>query len=378
MANIHTQPFESTLPAGWTFDADFAIQAGVGVTGDCLGTTKTLKNVNASYDTTDSGAKRVSAQAMVKIPATPGTSNEVFVLLKKTAATTYYAAALMLGTADPSGLVLWKRVAGSWTQLGTGLAKTLFSTNAWYLVKVISRNGLVIARVQRASDSLWLDATGTWQANERNAITFADTAISSTADASAGLLVFTNGTPSGATLIDNFSFDTIAATTAPASVPISRNSDAVRAGPYTAAIAGTANIGSAGSSIEWINVGQTEQIAQAGTITAVQVYIQTKTNVSSVKVTVWRKNGATYDLVATSEELLASLTAGAFTTVTLSTPITGVQLGDYMGARIATSNASVAYAPSGLGAAHMHYVADAAAAGTGYNWDAASALNGYA
>lgn len=54
---------------------------------------------------------------------------------------------------------------------------------------------------------------------------------------------------------------------------------------------------------------------------------------------VWRKNDTTYDLIGSSENLANSLVAGAFTTIDLSTPITGVQEGDYYGYYLQSSSA---------------------------------------
>jgi hypothetical protein len=92
----------------------------------------------------------------------------------------------------------------------------------------------------------------------------------------------------------------------------SPNTDLVRVGPYDTAASGTANwscgLGcSSGGYREFITLGQKYRIRQAGTISRVRIYTGSVTSLTGLYIKVWRKDGSTYDLVGTSENIKNSL-----------------------------------------------------------------------
>ncbi len=149
------------------------------------------------------------------------------------------------------------------------------------------------------------------------------------------------------------------------------NSDKVIVQPYdTARSNATANWGMSGSgSLEFIGVGHRYRVRQDGTINRVRFYTVSKTGLSAAYVKVWRKNGSTYDLVGTSNNLVSDMTAASFNTIDLSSPITGVQEGDYVGLRIESAGGAVpsfyGYNPGNV---TTYYAQNQSFGTTGVNW----------
>lgn len=107
------------------------------------------------------------------------------------------------------------------------------------------------------------------------------------------------------------------------------NPDLVSAGGYAAISTAAATKGVTTAGYYWLNNAHVSRIRQHGSIEVVQLYAETLTDIAEVWAYVWRKNGATWDLVG-REEIMARMTAGQISTVTLTTPI-AVQPGDYFG-----------------------------------------------
>ena len=115
-------------------------------------------------------------------------------------------------------------------------------------------------------------------------------------------------------------------------------------GPYDVAIIGVGDW-SCGSACkdspgyrEFITVGQKYRIRQTGTISKIKIYTYSNTDLTGIYLKIWRKNGSNYDLIGTSNNFANDLNMG-IENITLSSPISGVQEGDYYGYRIeANSN----------------------------------------
>ena len=161
------------------------------------------------------------------------------------------------------------------------------------------------------------------------------------------------------------------------------STDMVKTGPYDAATSGTGNWGCntgclAGGFREFITVGQAYRIRQAGTINQVRIYNFTKTGLTGFYLKIWRKNGGNYDLVGTSNNIVNDLTAASFNTVTLSSPISGVQEGDYYGYRIETSTGVFSFfARTGVSGVTTYLAAvNETVTPPGYNWESKTASAG--
>jgi lysophospholipase L1-like esterase len=150
--------------------------------------------------------------------------------------------------------------------------------------------------------------------------------------------------------------------------------------PYDTALVGAANFGpSAGqTSFEWLTYGHLYRIRQNGTIKQVDLYSPSLSGLTAFYLKVWRKNGANFDLVGTSENLLSSLVSGSLNDLTI-TGIPGVLEGDFMGARAEYSGASVQnFTTRSTIYATNYSVLNAVPGVTNYNWAGQTAANGVA
>ncbi|MFZ3015400.1 MAG: GDSL-type esterase/lipase family protein, partial [Minisyncoccia bacterium] len=143
------------------------------------------------------------------------------------------------------------------------------------------------------------------------------------------------------------------------------NSDLVLVGPYDTATSGAANWGN--STQEFITIGQKYRIRQTGTISRIRIYTASTTHLTGFYFKVWRKDGTTYDLVGTSENIVSNLTSGNYTTVDLSSPISGVQEGDYYGYRIESTLSSF-YAKTSVTGVTSYYITGTVSS-TDYDWE---------
>jgi len=149
------------------------------------------------------------------------------------------------------------------------------------------------------------------------------------------------------------------------------NSDLVVAGPYDPAISGAANWGYTTSGYrEFITVGQKYRIRQGGTLSRIKIYTVNKSNLTGFYVKIWRKNGSTYDLVGTSNNLVGNLVAGNYATIDLSAPIVGIQEGDYYGYLIEKSGTIYNFyaKPAGVGT-RTYYIDNITPSELGYAWE---------
>lgn len=134
--------------------------------------------------------------------------------------------------------------------------------------------------------------------------------------------------------------------------------------------------GNVSSDNEYLGVRRLNRIRQTGTVEQMRLFMPVLTNLTSVNVKFWRYDGALYDLVGTSENLLASCVANSCEWITLVTPITGLQEGDfYSVTATATSSANVWYSASGTGT-NTYYTAVGNPTAENYDWEAQSSGTG--
>lgn len=172
-------------------------------------------------------------------------------------------------------------------------------------------------------------------------------------------------------------FSSIAATQkAEASPTYIPNNDLVKAGPYDSAASGPSNWGcSVIGYREFITIGQQYRIRENGIISRLRLYTANKTNLTGFYLKIWRKNGSNYDLVGASDNLASSIGDGTTATIDLSTPIVGVQEGDYYGYRIEVSAPSYNfYAKTGVTGVTSYLVTNLTPTDANYNWSGQAAI----
>ncbi len=146
--------------------------------------------------------------------------------------------------------------------------------------------------------------------------------------------------------------------------------------PYDTISTASPNISDGGGGRSFINVSNRHRIRQNGTVTRVRFYITAGGGtVNTFKVSIWRKDGSTYDMVGESENFAASITTGTTNTITLGTPITGVQEGDYIAFSYDTSGAGNNLRTQTLTGAQVYYKSGMITTTTNYDWAAQSALS---
>ena len=113
--------------------------------------------------------------------------------------------------------------------------------------------------------------------------------------------------------------------------------------PYNhPAIIGPANFSASGTGTsglyyrDFITLSNTYRFRQSGSATSVKLFFQNPHDYATgVYIKIWRRNGASFDLISTSENILPSLgTTGAVYTVNFAQALTGIQEGDYYGYRV--------------------------------------------
>lgn len=152
--------------------------------------------------------------------------------------------------------------------------------------------------------------------------------------------------------------------------------DLVNVAPATAytSSAGSANWGAtSGTSREFIQIGQDFRIRQEGSVAGARLSLPSTTGITSFKISVWRYNGSTYDLVGRSEDIDSQITAGAVSDIVLASPITGVKEGDFYGIQVlsaAFSTQNFYTLTSGFQATTptIYYVDGSTPSSTNYAW----------
>jgi hypothetical protein len=161
---------------------------------------------------------------------------------------------------------------------------------------------------------------------------------------------------------------------------LTANSGYAIVAPYDSVATGVANFGgvAGNTSREYLVVGRLYRIRQTGTIQQVKLYTYNLTNLTAIYIKVWRLNGTTYDLVGTSNNILSSCTSATSNTIVLSSPIIGVQEGDFYGYRFEwSSGAQNVYSKSGVALVTTYSVVNTTPSTTGYAWASQTANAGY-
>lgn len=154
---------------------------------------------------------------------------------------------------------------------------------------------------------------------------------------------------------------------------LSRNTDNVQIAGYIFT-GSDANFNTASPGNSYLIKNNESRIRQNGYVNQVAIALGANTNVTSIKLIVFRKDGATYDSVATSEELISKIQIG-FDTITLDTPLL-VNEGDYIGVGTLSSGATLGTFPAKqITTANSLRFTTVSPIPTGndYNWDALSA-----
>lgn len=121
---------------------------------------------------------------------------------------------------------------------------------------------------------------------------------------------------------------------------------------------------------EFITIGQKYRIRQSGTINTIKLYTADNANITGFFIKIWRKGANGYDLVGKSENLASSLVNGDFATISLKSPITGVQEGDYCGYRLEESGEHYAFHAITDTAVATYLVTDTTPDEKDFKWEA--------
>lgn len=162
--------------------------------------------------------------------------------------------------------------------------------------------------------------------------------------------------------------------------------------PKYSTVCNTSTVVSAASTNIWIsNSGsntaaeaifpaRNNRIRQTGLLRRVGIKIKSTTGLTAMYFKVWRKSGTTYNLVGTSENVVASLPAAdAFGYIDLSSPIWGVQEGDSIGYRVEWSSGASAFNfySTSSGGLNSYYVFNTTPTATAYDWESQSSTTNY-
>jgi GDSL-like lipase/acylhydrolase family protein len=149
--------------------------------------------------------------------------------------------------------------------------------------------------------------------------------------------------------------------------------DLVPVAPYDTIEAGAANWGTGLTGAthfrEFITAGNPYRIRQSGTIRRIRLNLQEPTGLTGFYLRIWRKIGATYDVVGSSENLAPRMAAGV-NTLDLERPIVA-QEGDYYGYRIESAAAANFFARK---RSFSYAVTDISPGCSDYNWEAKTRL----
>lgn len=153
--------------------------------------------------------------------------------------------------------------------------------------------------------------------------------------------------------------------------PYTANSDLVISGPYDTIYSGSDSAWglSATGFRELITLGQKYRVRQNGTISKIKIYTINKTNLTGFYLKIWRKNGSTYNLIGSSENIVSDLIAGGSATITLTSPIVGVQEGDYYGYRIEKSGNTFNFTAKSTTGNKTYLVTNVEPTTTNYDWE---------
>jgi hypothetical protein len=157
----------------------------------------------AFFNTADDNGGNVLVSSHVHIQS--GTNDGVAYIFGRSNATsspaTWYALVFVSGSAEgTTGIRLEKAVSGSVTNLTSTLAS--LAQDVWYKIFLQCNNNSIIGRVQRQSDSTWLNSSGTFVSGQQDALSVTDSSITGSGYYGFGQF---RATGSGNTYWDDFS-----------------------------------------------------------------------------------------------------------------------------------------------------------------------------
>lgn len=218
MATIHTDNFDGVtapaLPSGWICGAapGSVYQTETAAFNSAPNGVKNqyLSNNTLMYWNTDDDGNGGDAQASAwfRVGAIGASGLEAYVLCRLTTAAinftgcTGYVASLDFGT----GAVRLARCSGGGlTNLQT-VTVSLSSAPESYLLFCRCVGTNIIARVQRLSDSKWLDSAGVWQTGAHDCINLVNAAVSGAGKSGVALFLDDAGS---SLVLDDFVFETV-------------------------------------------------------------------------------------------------------------------------------------------------------------------------
>lgn len=158
-----------------------------------------------------------------------------------------------------------------------------------------------------------------------------------------------------------------------------KNTDTVAANQHGIPTGTAAFSGGVGTSVEYLSVEHISRIGITGSITGARIPVETahaSANITHMSIKIWRKNPdlTNMTLVGQSNNFEADMTGVPNTSIadiTFSSPITGVQEGDYYSIRVEFSSdpGNMFDAVDGVQAVATEFVVDTDPA-TGHDWDA--------
>ncbi len=161
----------------------------------------------------------------------------------------------------------------------------------------------------------------------------------------------------------------------------SPSAELVCVAPYDHATTGSGNwgAGTGNTSREFLTVGQQYRIRQNGALARCRLYTVSTNQLTGFYLTVWRKDGATYDRVGISGNLCGSLVPGVITAIDLDAPLS-VQEGDYYGYRLeiptTALNVYQFFARTGVTGVTSYYVNNASPSPVDFDWTTGSSIAG--
>lgn len=158
----------------------------------------------------------------------------------------------------------------------------------------------------------------------------------------------------------------------------SANVDLVQVCPNGNVVDSAGNVGYGTSNAEYFIDNHNYRIRQNGTIAKIKVRATVAAAWTGAYIKIWRGPQSAATLVGKSENFRASLSSGV-NTITLASPITGVQEGDFYSIYIEMSgSAGNILTEAGPYAGYKYYYySDASEAGTGFDWTSATLRDTY-